>query len=459
MEFERTEDGFEDYLKEKADQFRMHPSDSLWSELSAKMHKPRRWPYVLAGTLIFGLGIGVGVMIQKSAERSMVGESLVPDREISDARSSKYGNQPNTSFISDGPIEAQSRIIENFLLNTPLTEKKSSKRLQPTFSRSADPVAKVIAFEHPAYFANRVESTIPAAAGQTTAMISLPSPQPRSKRAAGNAQAVKDREEQAAERSSITTNILQTIDKIGKRTGIQFYVAPSFSYRRLVGQASKTNFNYSGFPYSANYGFPTDVNDAVVHKPAFGLEAGTVFTQNIGKRLRLKAGLQFNFNNYDIEAYSYMPEMAPFTAARQQGYGGSVSTLAYYRNANGFNKTWLRNSHFMVSIPVGFDATLFGNRKVRFNVASTIQPTYVLNNKSYLISTNLKNYAQEPSLYRNWNLNAGAEAYLSVDAGTYRWIVGPQVRYQLLSSYKEDYPIREHLVDYGFKIGIQKTLR
>jgi hypothetical protein len=67
MEFERTEDGFEDYLKEKADQFRMHPSDSLWSELSAKMHKPRRWPYVLAGTLIFGLGIGVGVMIQKSA--------------------------------------------------------------------------------------------------------------------------------------------------------------------------------------------------------------------------------------------------------------------------------------------------------------------------------------------------------------------------------------------------------
>jgi hypothetical protein len=37
--------------------------------------------------------------------------------------------------------------------------------------------------------------------------------------------------------------------------------------------------------------------------------------------------------------------------------------------------------------------------------------------------------------------------------------MGPQMRYQLLSSYKEDYPIREHLVDYGFKIGIQKTLK
>lgn len=459
MEFERTEDGFEDYLKEKADQFRMHPSDSLWSELSAKMHKPRRWPYVLAGTLIFGLGIGVGVMIQKSAERTLDGEYL-PVRAMAGFHAPQNGKKPNTAFISDGPVESQSKIIENFLLNIPLTRKNSSKRMQPTIISSVGHARQDIqAFDRTPSFTGRLTSTIPAAINETAATINIPYPKAKSKRASGNILTDKDREQQGADRASITTNILQTIDKIGKRTGIQFYVAPSFSYRRLVGQATKTNFNYSGFPYSANYGFPTDVNDAVVHKPAFGLEAGTVFTQNIGNRLRLKTGLQFNFNNYEIEAYSYMPEMAPFTAARQPGYGGSVSTLAYYRNSNGFNKTWLRNSHFMVSIPVGFDATLFGNRKVRFNVASTIQPTYVLNNKSYLISTNLKNYAQEPSLYRNWNLNAGAEAYMSVDAGSYRWILGPQVRYQLLSSYKEDYPIREHLVDYGFKIGIQKTLR
>jgi hypothetical protein len=154
-----------------------------------------------------------------------------------------------------------------------------------------------------------------------------------------------------------------------------------------------------------------------------------------------------------------MPELAPMSAARTSGFGSSINALSYYRNSNGFDRTWLRNSHMMVSVPVGFEASLFGNRRVRFNVASTIQPTYVLNNKSYMISTNLKNYAQEPALYRNWNLNAGAEAYLSVDAGTYRWVMGPQMRYQLLSSYKEDYPIREHLVDYGFKIGIQKTLK
>jgi hypothetical protein len=103
--------------------------------------------------------------------------------------------------------------------------------------------------------------------------------------------------------------------------------------------------------------------------------------------------------------------------------------------------------------------TLAGKRRVNLNIASTIQPTYVINNRSYLISTNLKNYAQEPSLYRRWNLNAGAEAYVTVNMGSYKWMLGPQVRYQVLSSYKDKYPIREYLIDYGFKLGIQKTLK
>lgn len=459
MASERTEDGFEDYLKERADQFRMHPSDSVWAELNAKMHKPRRWPYVLGAAVIFSLGIGVGVLIQKSNEQPVIAAQSPAFKESFYRPAERLENELAAIGIANNPIGEEGSMIENFLLNNLVTQKKEIRQAGRPSERKPETASLILAYDRPASLASFTDTNIPAALNKAADFTRIITPAVQRNRPVGSARTKKEDDPTGTERASITTNILQTIDRIGKRTGIQFYVAPSFSYRRLVGQASKTSFNYSGFPYSANYGFPTDVNDAVVHKPAFGLEVGTMLTQNIGKRLRLKAGLQFNFNNYDIEAYSYMPEMAPFTAARQQGAGSSVSTLAYYRNANGFNKTWLRNSHFMVSIPVGFDATLFGNRRVKFNVASTIQPTYVLNNKSYLISTNLKNYAQEPSLYRNWNLNAGAEAYLSVDAGSYRWIAGPQVRYQLLSSYKEDYPIREHLVDYGFKIGIQKTLK
>jgi hypothetical protein len=113
----------------------------------------------------------------------------------------------------------------------------------------------------------------------------------------------------------------------------------------------------------------------------------------------------------------------------------------------------------MISIPLGLELTLLGNDRIKFNVASTIQPTYVINNEAYLVSTNLKNYAQEPSLYRKWNVNAGAEAFVSVNTGSYSWVIGPQFRYQIMSSYKNKYPIKEHLVDYGFKIGVNKRLK
>ena len=43
--------------------------------------------------------------------------------------------------------------------------------------------------------------------------------------------------------------------------------------------------------------------------------------------------------------------------------------------------------------------------------------------------------------------------------GSVKWIVGPQFRYQMLSSYTDNYPIREHLVDYGLKVGLKKTIK
>ncbi len=459
MERESIEDGFEDFLRVKTDQFRMHPSESVWTELTARMHKPRRWPYALSGVLLFGLGIGAGIMIERATVQRSASEQIVFTETSTQPASASAGSLRAASVASSAPIEEQSRIVENFLLSGQFRTDAGSR--PATLASIKDTRAFALADPW-----SRTIGVLPENTGMTASYPDaglLGSTRIRTltmaKQPGTSAKRDKEKALKPSDRTSVTANVLNTIGRIRKSTGLQLYISPSVSYRRLVGQASKSTYNYNGFPYSANYGFPTDVNDAVVHKPAFGLEIGSALTQNIGRQIRLKAGLQFNYNNYDIEAYSYVPELAPFSAARTAGFGSSINTMAYYRNANGFDRTWLRNSHLMVSIPVGFEASLFGNRRVRFNVASTIQPTYVLNNKSYMISTNLKNYAQEPALYRNWNLNAGAEAYLSVDAGTFRWVIGPQMRYQLLSSYKEDYPIREHLVDYGFKIGIQKTLK
>jgi len=78
---------------------------------------------------------------------------------------------------------------------------------------------------------------------------------------------------------------------------------------------------------------------------------------------------------------------------------------------------------------------------------------------SYLLSTDLKHYAKEPKLNRRWNMNAAIEANLNMQKGGFKWSIAPQFRYQMLSSFKSKYPIKENLMDLGIKVGVIKTIK
>jgi hypothetical protein len=51
------------------------------------------------------------------------------------------------------------------------------------------------------------------------------------------------------------------------------------------------------------------------------------------------------------------------------------------------------------------------------------------------------------------------EASLNFNSGGFKWSIGPQYRYQLMSSFKNKYPIRENLMDFGIKLGVIKTIK
>jgi len=142
------------------------------------------------------------------------------------------------------------------------------------------------------------------------------------------------------------------------------------------------------------------------------------------------------------------------------GIGHSeVNAYSTLRTMSGFSRTTIRNRHTMISIPVGAEVSLYDKRDIQFNVAGSIQPTFMVNNRSYMISSDLKNYAQAPTLYRNFNLNSALEAFISVKKGNTKYNFGPQVRYQLMSSFQKEYPISEHLLEYGFKVGMTRTIQ
>jgi hypothetical protein len=241
--------------------------------------------------------------------------------------------------------------------------------------------------------------------------------------------------------------------RIRKKISWQLYFTPTVSYRRL--SANKAYKNSPAFADPINYPFASlsDVNKAVTHKPDMGLEIGFSTRYPLSKNLNLRGGLQFNVNRYDIKAFVYNGEQATINL---NGAGNnSVTAWTYYRNYNGYKTDWLKNFYFSVSAPIGAELTLFGNKKTSFGIAGTVQPTYILSDRAYLISTDYKNYAEVPSLIRNVNLNTSFETFINYTSrNKTKWQVGPQVRYQVLSSFQNKYPVRENLFDFGLKIGV-----
>ena len=121
-----------------------------------------------------------------------------------------------------------------------------------------------------------------------------------------------------------------------------FFFTPTVSYRNLSENKSYLRSpSLVGIPY--NYAALYDVNNMVTHKPNIGLELGVTSKYAITKNIKLRGGLQFNINRYDIKAFKYSPERP--TIVLNSGSSGvqSVSATSTYRNLNGGETDWIQN--------------------------------------------------------------------------------------------------------------------
>ena len=184
-----------------------------------------------------------------------------------------------------------------------------------------------------------------------------------------------------------------------------------------------------------------------------GLQVGFSAGYPISKSLKIFAGFQFNVSKYDIKASFSTGEVTTFALNTGSG-ANSVSTISNYRNSGGGKADWLRNLYFSASVPLGIELKLTGNDKTSLGISGSIQPTFILSDRAYLLSTDYKNYAEVPSLTRKWNMNTSFEIFAAYSTGKINWRIGPQVRYQLKSSYVAKYPFTEHLFDFGLKLGV-----
>ncbi len=437
---EFNNEDFERFLKQQADGLRMRPSGKVWDKIDQRMNRRRRG--VVASSIIFLITASLfGYYLVDSSKT--IGDPLSTTKIIQEPVNSIQKRYNNTTEQKENETFATSTTTGNRIQQPAATS-------SAPFTATLPAAASIGVVAQPSADENIVAPLL-AAAGLFVPTIvdeyQPPAPQPQPK-----------------EKTDVLTGEkLLTIESVinsyrrrfkSPKTEVQFIFTPTVSYRRLTENKSflrEIPSNSSLFTNATNY----NVNSVVSHKPALGLELGAAFKYRVSKNIKLRSGLQFNISRYDIKAYSaYQPVLATIALNNRNGVD-SLNTMTRFRNLNNSSSSdWLENAYFQVSAPIGAEIKLAGKRHTHFGIATTVQPTYVIGNRAYLISADYKNYSQVPSLTRRWNVHTAVETYVGYTTGKLAWQIGPQVRYQLLSSFDTEYPVKENLFDFGLKVGV-----
>lgn len=440
---------FEQFLKQKSDQYKMYPSDRVWNNVYNSLHNTRKWLslgfllLLISGTLLISREVFLSKYNQLTQQ---VNQNLVtPFSSRVLNNNSEQSN--NLTVITQGTRRLKTPSIYSKTATKSLREnttgidnlQTAAANTSGVGTESAEPGTLII--EN-----NLLPATI--AGVHSSQVHSFKSLQIRPKQIAEN-------KINPVDNNLIKNNYTGNIGSFKPSSwSFQLYASPIVSYRRLSDLSRSKKYAPVAVNYSGN------IDDYVRHKPALGFELGTKLQYRISNNLYLYAGAQLNYSRYYIDAYKYHPERATIALSNSR-VASMPDTLADYtsiRNFEGYSPEQLQNQYFQVSVPIGVELKLLGNNRLQLSVAGSVQPTYLISSTSYLISSDYKNYIQNPDLTRRWNVHTNVEAFVSYKLGGLKWQLGPQFRYQFLSSYSDQYPIREYLTEFGIKLGITKTI-
>jgi hypothetical protein len=447
MDGKNNDREFEQFLKENADNHRLYPADSVWENIHARLHPKKRWP--LTAILLLALTTGsitwfgygersiesvrsansveaAGVIAKANYESNALAENKVSNASIREARATTNGIV--SDFGSDVPQLANS-----------LAEATAVTLTEASIISAQIPAIKIepaiTAIEALAKTNNEATTIAETSASLSTTVITPNEPS------------------YPISIESVTNSYQR--QKHSPRFRWQLHFTPAVSYRSLKEDQkfiAQARMNLSAAPLAAS----TELSNVINHRPDLGMQLGLLGSYPLGKRLDLIAGLQFNVSKYDIKAFNYPTEVATIALVNAWGGPTAVTTVTSFRSNGFMNKaSWLRNYYYSLSAPVGLEWRILGKKQNFWGFSSTFQPTYMVGNRSYIISMDYQNYAEVPYLINKWNLNVGLETYAKFSVGKTDFRVGPQIRYQLFSSFKKGYPVSEHLYDFGVKLGIQ----
>lgn len=483
-------DDFEQFLKDTVEDFRMYPTRRVWRSIYNNIHPDRKWPSLAVSVLLLFSLIFVSISNNKVVTRQP-GNSV---RLLSNQSAINKENLPSTSSVSNGQ---ESTSIQN----------EQTDILQPEI----DPSTNIAGNQNNRISANNTQSTTEQPDAGFTAGLLAKNSMTRAGSTNMNTAGVDQQDDVLANNpeqtdfnqsvilksqfNSYTPISVADLAKTGssikkplvkKRTvtyhtdkewiegyafenkpvakwkgrlSYQLYATPSVGYRSMAKNTDVFIPQSSLIPSSNNSntqdGFP------LTHLPGLNLEAGGTFLYNFTKALRVKAGLQLNYTSYKIQGFemnhpAFTTLMLNNSVTGQPELVSRVSTIANVSENTDADK--FNSSTYQVSLPIGADFKIAGKDKIQWFAGATIQPSFVVGGNGFLISSDQKNYVYDHSMMRRWNVNAGVETFISyrLNNGVV-FNAGPQLRYQLLSTYSERYTYDEKLYNIGVKLGVTRN--
>ncbi len=453
------DDSFERMLKQKADEYRMYPSDKTWASIQHKLQKPKSglsWKAVpvFVTLIVLSITISNDDIIQNNRisnselSLSSVGDNKTPQVLNKSAKQKIVFTQPNNRSTPKKQAVVTAVAPDEIVNNQHPSEKNPENTI--ILNSVADPVIQTPA-----------ESTVAEQTTETkslaivfhdhTPVVYKPTAtfiQPVQQTSGIEHSSAVVFEQAVENKTDAELNYEVNIPFVTRKKEtrqLQVYGTSSLSYRVLVAD---NKFKFGNVALR-------DPESQVTHHMALGWEAGAALLFPVTKKLKFRTGIQMNYTRYDVEAFKTQPAFATVRLNNTN----VLSRPAALANETGLLIKEVANETYQFSIPVGVELNIAGGKKLQWNIAGNIQPSYLLKASGYLVTNDYKNYIKAPDLLSNVNLNTALETFFRWDAGSFQLQAGPQFRYQLFSNVRGNYPIKEHLVDYGFKIGFIKTLR
>lgn len=232
-----------------------------------------------------------------------------------------------------------------------------------------------------------------------------------------------------------------------------YFVTPKVSSVYFTGKPLPRNSTANISPIVI---LPNQVGNNMIYNARLGFEAGTEMQYKFADKWQILTGVQLSYSGYNIISHRVHPTYATLVLKDEAGESYTKGYFTSYGNGQNENQILLPNYNLQASIPVGLQYELWGNKNVQIHVSATLQPSLVMNSHGYLLSSDGRNYIEDQNLMRLFNLGTNFGATVKFKSEKLTWHIGPNVRYQALSSYKDNYPVKEHLIDYGIRIAISK---